>query len=424
MEQIEIDESLLATLIDGSEEVEIKVADGKKLSDYTIVDVDDVSEDTTKLPVQYDNEDVDADDALAGTWSFVKTGQDADAYADYTVEYELSTAALQNLTKRKNAKAQDYVKPTAELNVKVTPIALNIDDAKLVVTPESVPYGTTLGELTVDTSDVTVKHGGKTVKGEWVWAEGNDYVMPVGDHNLEPDGDKKPAEADAKFVLAFRAEEKPLNYSGFAYAEVEVTKATPTLNVTDTTMEYTGNPAALNVVTNSDANEASYTFVWRDENGNRITAAPTEVGSYQVTVTIPETANFESVSKTVDFTITYNAHFDGVEGFVTRLYQVALGRTPDASGYKLWVNGLKSGEYTPEFVAYGFIFSREFTNKNLSNADFLTIMYNTFMDRDPDANGYAMWLNGLNSGEFTREFVFNGFVYSKEFTDICARYGL
>ena len=143
-----------------------------------------------------------------------------------------------------------------------------------------------------------------------------------------------------------------------------------------------------------------------------------------MTVTIPATENFESVSKTVDFTITYNAHFDGVEGFVTRLYQVALGRTPDASGYELWVNGLKSGEYTPEFVAYGFIFSREFTNKNLSNADFLTIMYNTFMDRDPDANGYAMWLNGLNSGEFTREFVFNGFVYSKEFTDICARYGL
>ena len=46
------------------------------------------------------------------------------------------------------------------------------------------------------------------------------------------------------------------------------------------------------------------------------------------------------------------------------------------------------------------------------------------MDREPDASGYNMWLNGLNSGEFSREDVFQGFVKSREFTNICARYGL
>ena len=46
------------------------------------------------------------------------------------------------------------------------------------------------------------------------------------------------------------------------------------------------------------------------------------------------------------------------------------------------------------------------------------------MDREPDASGYTMWLKGLNSGEYTREFVFQGFADSREFTNICARYGL
>lgn len=346
-----------------------------------------------------------------GSWDWADADQIMAPDADFTVQFTPSGMG--------GKEANDYNLPTATVNVVVSPEKITVNAADVTWTPEEADYGLTLGDISVEgLEDVVVTSTiDDELEGTWVWEKGSDYVVPV-TTSTTPDYEGDP------YDLIFVANENHTCYDARVTVKVIINKATPTLEVTNTTMEYNGNPAALNVVTNSDANEANYTFVWRDENGNRITAAPTEVGTYQVTVTIPETANFESVSKTVSFEITYNAHFDGVEGFVTRLYQVALGRTPDASGYKLWVNGLKSGEYTPEFVAYGFIFSREFTNKNLSNADFLTIMYNTFMDRDPDADGYAMWLNGLNSGEFTREFVFNGFVYSKEFTDICARYGL
>ena len=50
----------------------------------------------------------------------------------------------------------------------------------------------------------------------------------------------------------------------------------------------------------------------------------------------------------------------GVEGFVTRLYENVLGRTPDQKGLDAWVNVLKSGTNGGEEVAKGFIFSDEY----------------------------------------------------------------
>ena len=76
----------------------------------------------------------------------------------------------------------------------------------------------------------------------------------------------------------------------------------------------------------------------------------------------------------------------GVEGFVTRLYENVLGRTPDQKGLDAWVNVLKNGTNGGEEVAKGFIFSDEYTKKNTSNDEFVEMLYNTLLNRKSDAS--------------------------------------
>lgn len=112
-----------------------------------------------------------------------------------------------------------------------------------------------------------------------------------------------------------------------------------------------------------------------------------------------------------------------IEAFVTRFYNSCLDRDPDLPGLENWVGHLQSGELSGADVAERFIFSEEFLAKNLSNEEFLNIMYRSFFGRNPDAEGYAGWLGQLNGG-MSRKSVLSRFVNSTEFGDICAEYGI
>ena len=112
-----------------------------------------------------------------------------------------------------------------------------------------------------------------------------------------------------------------------------------------------------------------------------------------------------------------------VEAFVTRFYQQCLNRGPDQLGLNNWVNGLNNGSMAGADVAYGFVFSDEFINRNTTNADFVTILYRAFFDREPDPPGYAGWLSDLDNGE-SRGCILKGFIGSQEFINLCAEYGI
>lgn len=114
----------------------------------------------------------------------------------------------------------------------------------------------------------------------------------------------------------------------------------------------------------------------------------------------------------------------GVEGFVTRLYSVCLGRTPDTTGLNNWMGVLTSRQQSGRDVAYGFVFSAEFTNKNYNNTDFVKQLYRAFMGREYDQGGLNGWVGALDSGSMSRVQVFDGFAYSAEFGNICTSYGI
>lgn len=107
--------------------------------------------------------------------------------------------------------------------------------------------------------------------------------------------------------------------------------------------------------------------------------------------------------------------------FVQRLYEVCLGRKADEAGLKGWYDALVNKQATGIGTAYGFIYSDEFQNKNLSNGAYIECMYKAFLGRSADPAGKQAWVDALNQG-YTREDIFKGFAESPEFTNICANY--
>lgn len=110
--------------------------------------------------------------------------------------------------------------------------------------------------------------------------------------------------------------------------------------------------------------------------------------------------------------------------FVARCYQKALGRNYDISGLEAWVAYIASGTVTPKQAAESFIYSQEFVQKNLSNEDYIAVLYRTFLGREPDAEGFSAWTDYINSGTVSREGALDGFANSQEFASILASFGL
>ncbi|MBO4785378.1 MAG: right-handed parallel beta-helix repeat-containing protein, partial [Lachnospiraceae bacterium] len=118
-----------------------------------------------------------------------------------------------------------------------------------------------------------------------------------------------------------------------------------------------------------------------------------------------------------------------VEAFVKRFYKEVLGRSDaaieaDATGINNWTNDLLSGSKSGAEVAYGFVNSGEFRNRDLNNDQFVNTMYMSFFNRQPDPEGYEGWYKDLQNGTKTRLQVFEGFVKSGEFKKLCENYGI
>ena len=113
---------------------------------------------------------------------------------------------------------------------------------------------------------------------------------------------------------------------------------------------------------------------------------------------------------------------DSAESFVKRLYRYCLGREADAAGLADWTERLESRRENGGEVAYGFFFSEELKLRNLSNEDYVELLYRVFLARKPDEAGKADWVLKLNNG-MSREYVMNGFSASPEFTEICRNCG-
>lgn len=114
----------------------------------------------------------------------------------------------------------------------------------------------------------------------------------------------------------------------------------------------------------------------------------------------------------------------GIENFVKRLYNVALDRDYDPDGLVYWCDKLEGFNSDGLTIFRGFTVSDEFIGRNLTNDEYITILYKTFFDREPDEDGFKYWEDKLVKEGQTRDQVLQGFANSYEWANMCASFGI
>jgi hypothetical protein len=132
-------------------------------------------------------------------------------------------------------------------------------------------------------------------------------------------------------------------------------------------------------------------------------------------------------SFTMDDDASVSAQFGlGIDSVLTALiehyYQNILGRGSDAGGLAHWLSEIKRMQSLGidlkeayRVMAGSFLFSPEFKTRNTSNTEYLTILYRTFFDREPDAGGLSFWLSQLDQG-LPRNVTLFKFLFSEEYS--------
>lgn len=100
---------------------------------------------------------------------------------------------------------------------------------------------------------------------------------------------------------------------------------------------------------------------------------------------------------------------------VGSFYDAMFDRGADAGGLKFWTNSVLDGANTELSVATYFTESPEDGTAALTNAQFVTRMYEFGLDRAPDQAGYTYWVGLLDTQQVTRGQVLLSFVDSTEF---------
>jgi hypothetical protein len=108
--------------------------------------------------------------------------------------------------------------------------------------------------------------------------------------------------------------------------------------------------------------------------------------------------------------------FQGSVAPVARLYFAYFLRYPDYGGLSFWTAYFRSG-HTLADISAAFAQSPEFTNTYgpLDNGQFVTLVYNNVLGRQPDQSGYAFWKGRLDSRAMTRGEVMLAFSEGDEY---------
>jgi hypothetical protein len=106
--------------------------------------------------------------------------------------------------------------------------------------------------------------------------------------------------------------------------------------------------------------------------------------------------------------------------FVKRVYQRCLNTDPDQATIDNWADKLAAGKISHADVIRGIITSKQFNNINLSDSQYVDVLYKAALDRDPDSSGAAYWLSQLAGKD--RKTVLNDFLSSDEFKSLVNQY--
>jgi len=152
-----------------------------------------------------------------------------------------------------------------------------------------------------------------------------------------------------------------------------------------------------------------------------VQSTTTSVQPTTTTTSIQPTTSTTSVQPTTTTTVIVSCpNYDKIRALVREYYLDILDREPDAGGWDYWSGEIcriiKLGIYVGEgFQAEARFFfnSKEYLDKGKSDKDFVIDLYQTFLQREPDAGGLDYWVGQLSC--LTRNMLITQFAYSDEF---------
>jgi hypothetical protein len=86
---------------------------------------------------------------------------------------------------------------------------------------------------------------------------------------------------------------------------------------------------------------------------------------------------------------------------IARLYQTAFDRMPELEGLNYWIDRWESGTFSFRNIAQSFTESAEFVETygtELTDAQFVELLYENVLDREPQQAGLDYWVNDLENG--------------------------
>lgn len=97
---------------------------------------------------------------------------------------------------------------------------------------------------------------------------------------------------------------------------------------------------------------------------------------------------------------------------ITCYYRELLNREPDTEGMNAFLGAVKNGA-TPEEILAGFLSSKEYIGRDVSDEGYVDFLYQQILERSADEQGKAAHLNALKNGA-SRFDVALGFLTSRE----------
>jgi len=100
---------------------------------------------------------------------------------------------------------------------------------------------------------------------------------------------------------------------------------------------------------------------------------------------------------------------------IENLYRQFYNRKPTEKELSYWTINLELRILSFKNVALNIVNNKEFINKNLSNEDFIKVLYLGLLNREPEEDGLKNWTAGLSLGAVDRFEVIDRFLNSEEF---------
>ncbi len=125
---------------------------------------------------------------------------------------------------------------------------------------------------------------------------------------------------------------------------------------------------------------------------------------------------------------------DDVQSFLYDVYGRSFLRDPDESGYKYWIDRLKTKDISARNFLINLLFAeKEFSEMNYSIEELITVLYSIVVNREPDSNGLNFWIRFYNDDALvnsngdnfaSKQYVVNRMINEKEFEELILDMGL